>query len=306
MKKFMLVLAVLLVAQTVRACDVCGCAGASGTYFPGTMNLESQFGLSYQYLAFRSRHLPSILQGQLGEERISSEQFHLLNFGTRYRFLPKWQAVVQVPYQVVFKSDQGVNTHISGMADIQLGLARQFSFDSLRGLDQWIWSAEYDLKLPTGAYTRQDLSEQVSRFMFPGTGSFDHFFRLSSQLKRKNWILSFGGLFRLNGEGPDQLNWGNRLQAQLELGHINKLKNKHELYFSLGYVYEHSSSDIQKGVELPFSSYAIGQAKSSIQWRKSSWAVSGICYFPVHGGLAEGRVTMTQRFQIQLIYFPKF
>ncbi|HCS21644.1 MAG TPA: hypothetical protein DIW47_13985 [Bacteroidetes bacterium] len=306
MKKFMLILAVLLTAQSGRACDVCGCAGASGTYFPGTMNGESQFGLSYQYLAFKSRHLPSILQGQLGEERISSEKFHLMNLGVRYRFLPNWQAIVQAPYQVVLKSDQGIHTRISGMADIQLGLARQVSFDSLKGLDRWIWVAEYDLKLPTGTYTTQDLSEQVSRFMFPGTGSFDHFFRLSSQLKRKNWLLSFGGLFRLNGEGPDQLNWGNRLQAQSELGRSIKLKNKHELFFSMGYVYEHSRSDFQKGVELPFSSYSIGQAKLSIQWRKASWAAAGIVYLPVHGGLAEGRVTMTQRFQIQLIYFPKF
>lgn len=299
-------LAVLLVALPGHACDVCGGAGASGAYFPGTMNRESQFGLAYHYMAFRSRHLPSILQGQQGEERISSERFHMINLGLRYSFLPKWQAVVQVPYQSVQKTDRGIQTNINGLADMQLGAARYFSFDSIKGMDAWMIVAEYDLKLPTGAYNVSDLSEQVSRFMFPGTGSLDHFFRLSTQFQRKNWMLSLGGLFRLNGMGPDQLNWGNRLQGQLELGRIKKLKKRHELYFSLGYMYEHSQSDLQKGAELPFSSYSFAQAKASLQWRRASWAAAGSVYIPVHGSLADGRVNMTTRFQIQLIYFPKF
>lgn len=306
MKNSLLAFLALFLAQTGLACDICGSAGMAAALFPGSLNPESQLNAGYQYLGFTSRHLPSILQGQQGEERMSSEQFHLANLGIRYSFLSKWQAVAQVPYQSLHKLDQGVSTQKQGLADIQLGLARYFRFDSVGAITSWTWVAEYDLKLPTGQYDANALSEQVSRFMFPGTGSVDHFFRLSSQMTMENWMLSFGGVFRLNGMGQEALNWGNRAQAQGEFGRIFRTKKKHEFFVSAGYVLEQAQADFQNGQELPFSSYTLGQAKASMQWRKASLAAGASYFIPVNGSLAEGRVTMTNRFQFQVTYYPKF
>lgn len=83
----------LFLALSSQACDVCGCASSSAL-FPGTINRESQISLGYQLLHFSSKHLPSILQGQQGIEKISHEYFQVYSLGARYSFHPKWQGVL--------------------------------------------------------------------------------------------------------------------------------------------------------------------------------------------------------------------
>jgi|GEM_PF-2491026 len=306
MKKISLLLLSVLAVRAAVACDICGCASASGALFPGTINRQSQFSLGYHYLNFTSKHLPSILQGQQGVERSSQEQFQLLSFGARYSFHPKWQAVLQLPAQFVQKKDAGVTTQTQGLGDMQLGIARYFSGDSLGVFDSWTLMAEYDIKLPSGQFDGGSISEQTSRYMLPGSGSVDHFFRVHGQSTIKNWMFSLGALYRLNGNGPNNLNWGNRSQVYGEIGKLFFTKSMHQWYTSIGYAYEHASADYQHGQELPFSTYGIGQMKGSVQWRKNQWAAAGMYFLPIHGSMADGRVQIKQRFQVQITFYPKF
>ena len=293
-----------IMALSSQACDVCGCASSSAL-FPGTLNRESQISLGYQLLHLSSKHLPSILQGQQGIEKISHEYFQVYSLGARYSFHPKWQAVMQVPYQHVLKREEEVLTQTSGLADMQLGIARFFSGDSLGLFRSWDIMTEYAVELPTGRFDNSAISEQTSRYMFPGSGSVDHLFRVNIQASTQRWIYRLGSLYRLNGEGPDQLSWGNRFQLSAEAGRFFETDKMHQWYTSLGYQFEHASADFQSQVKLPFSGYDLGLLKASIQWRKNQFAIAALAFLPVHGKMAEGRVNIHQFAQFHLSYYPK-
>ncbi len=305
MKKIFFVLAAFVWVLPTQACDVCGCASSMAS-FPGTLNRQSQFSLGYQYLHFSSQHLPSILQGQAGIERKSQEYFQVVSANARYSFHPKWQAVLQVPVQFVSKQDGAIHTQSQGLADAQLGIARYFSGDSLGVLKSWTIMTEYDIELPTGRFSHADISEQTSRYMLPGSGSIDHIFRINMQGSSMHWIYRIGMMYRLNGMGPDNLAWGDRTQVFAEAGRLFETKKMHQWYASLGYMFEHASSDYQNNLKLPFSGYGLGQLKASVQWRKNQFAVAALAFLPVHGKMAEGRVKIHQSLQFQLSYYPKF
>ncbi len=294
-----------IMALSSQACDVCGCASSSAL-FPGTLNRESQISLGYQFMHLSSRHLPSILQGQQGVERKSQEYFQTYSLGTRISFHPKWQAVVQLPYQYVNKQDGDVRTENQGLADVQLGLARYFSGDSLGIFSSWTMLAEYDIELPSGRFDHAAISEQTSRYMLPGSGSVDHLFRLHAQASTERWIYRLGMAYRLNGMGPDGLDWGDRVQVSGEVGRLFETKKMHQWYASLGYQFEHAFGDYQNQFILPFSGYDLGLLKASIQWRKNQLALAALAFLPVHGTMAEGRVKIHQFVQFQFSYYPKF
>ena len=306
MKKIIFGLLALLAAQAGYSCDVCGSANASAAFFPGTLNLESQFGLSYHSLRFRSTHLPSIKPGETGLERKSTEQFHMAMLGGRYNINSRWQAVMQLPYQMVFKQDNGVNTQSHGFGDLQLGAARYFYNDSADGDIEWLGMLEYNLKLPTGRFEENQINDQVSRYMLPGTGSVDHFFRGSLQAQYDKWVMAAMGFYRVNGFSKSGLNWGDRMSISMDFGRLFFPRKTHKIYTSVGYLYEHAFPDRQHGENLNFSRFSLGLIKASAHWRKDNWALAGIYFLPVHGVLADNRVELLTRFQLQVTYYPNF
>lgn len=306
MKKILFVLAGLLALQSAQACDICGCAGASAANFPGNFNRENQLGWMYHFLAYQSRHLPSIQAGQVGVEKTTQEFFHLSAFTAGIRVAKNWQANAVIPVQYVVKEEEGARSHVFGLSDMQVGITRFFEVDSVAKDQRLLASASYAVKLPTGLYNPDMVDETVSRFMIPGTGSFDHFFRGNVQYSIRKWSLTLGGLYRLNGSTKEDLNWGNRFQLQGDVGRVFELPKMNELFASLGYLYEKGFADDQNGESLPFSEYATGQLKTAVQWRKNRMA-GGLLYFiPVAGEIADGRVKIQSRFQIQLTYYPNF
>src|SRR5690606_14673712 len=116
-------------------------------------------------------------------------------------------------------------------------------------------------------------NENTSRYMMPGTGSYDHMFRGIAQWEQRRWQFTGSGLFRLNGNGPDGLDWGNRWQAMAEAGR-KFMSEKHNFYASLAYMLEGSNPDLQRNLELPFSGYTIGQLRATAMWRKGRVGIS--------------------------------
>ncbi|MBI1221932.1 MAG: hypothetical protein GC180_04940 [Bacteroidetes bacterium] len=306
MKKILVVLAGLLAMYPAQACDVCGCSSASAANFPGNFNRENQLGWLYQFMAFQSLHLPSVQNGQVGYQMRSQEYFQVSAFTAGIRIIKNWQANVAIPLQYVSKTEESVQSHIFGMSDMQMGVTRFFEMDSIYKNHRLLMSASYALKLPTGKYHSDMISESVSRYMIPGTGSFDHFFRVNAQYIIKSWSVSLRGLYRVNGSTRDGLNWGNRVQLQGDFGKVISLKKMNDLYVSLGYLYEKGYRDFQNQEELEFSAYSTGQMKAGMQWRKNRLAAGAMYFLPVNGKIANGRVHIQSRFQFQLTYYPKF
>ena len=302
MKKLWIVLA-LLSSGRAMACDVCGCTGAAAMSFPGGFIRESQVGLAWQHVRFDSRHLPSILKGSEGVERVSTERFQLLMLQSRIRISNRFQLLGNIPVQFVDKQDEGKRTRINGLGDAQLGVSWQYSPDSVFPGSGWLLQAEYLLKVPTGEYRQELISEQVSRYMLPGTGSYDHFFRVGLQKQVNRWIFRGNYLYRLNGATHDGLQWGDRMQLLTDAGYVLGNMEGHRLLLNAGWLMEWGMPDRQNGQELPFSRYAFGQLQSAVLWRYGSWSAGLTCFVPVNGQLADGRVSVSRRFQIQTVFF---
>ncbi|TNE80011.1 MAG: hypothetical protein EP332_08940 [Bacteroidetes bacterium] len=296
-KTALLLLSLFIGAQYSSACDICGC----GTlYTPGNSAYrasQNSISLFWDHTDFRSEHLPSILKGQEGISEQSSETFNRLRLMGQWRIYKQLQVSASVPYQLTNKQGSAQD-QISGLGDISLGLSYPLWSDSIGSFAQLL-KLNVQTKMPNGRYQPELISESISRYMFTGTGSWDHSINLSWAWMKKNWSFAWQGYFALNGIAKDGLDWGDAMGQSVELWYF-KTKNKLKYGFSAGMSQDYRYQDRLQGQPLQYSGYSLYSIVPAAAAVWDRWVLEGRIWMPLAQDIAQGQVHMNQRFQLKL------
>jgi hypothetical protein len=111
-KKIMIYASILLYNYTVKACDICGCAGGGSTLGLLPQIQKNYIGLRYSHQKFKTHH----------DNESSSETMDLTELWAQYFIHPKVQLGIVVPYALKTQSIENQKTTINGLGDISITL----------------------------------------------------------------------------------------------------------------------------------------------------------------------------------------
>lgn len=239
-------IAILPLSTTVWAASCCGGGSASSLLLPKFSRAISDASLDFeQYNGFWNRegeYTPNPPGSDLNQYR--------LNLGYAYRFAPRWQGSITVPYVWNQNHYAGLKSSTSGVGDATLSLWYE-NFDGIRCV--WKVRSIEDLKpatyfgatltIPTGISPYDDVSNS---FGITGRG----FYRLDGNILLDKTIypwnasltMSYGTYFQrpVNREygnyiEPYRKRFGNRLLITISGGYTQFLESMNTITYTLAW-----------------------------------------------------------------------
>lgn len=296
-KIFLLTVLCIFIAESLSACDVCGCS--TGNYFIGPF---PQFNKHFVGMRYSFRSFNTVLNSDNTQFSKDYYQTTELLLGTQIG--RKWQLLMFVPFNVNRSvSDDGIKQN-NGLSDITLmGNYNLFNKIKLAGdteaVQHQLWIGG-GIKLPTG-YFLPDTSDLIpSANSQPGTGSFDFLLISSYALKIKNWGFTSNATYKIN-QAASHFKFGNRFAAT---AFISRSFHYKAITFNpnVGLLYENLGVNTLNNEEIDGSGGSALLSAVGIEMRIKSIAIGGNIQLPLITNLSEGQTNIKSRGMIQLSY----
>lgn len=155
------------------ACDVCGGSLSGNQWGVLPQFKRSSFGLRYAGQQFKTQH------SLLYKENFSTERMQSLELSYRAYLAPRWQLMARLPLQYNQQTNNfaGTHTQLFGLGDATLSanfVLLNNTTDTTQHRFKQLLSINGGLKLPTGAFQRQDSSGTlINPYLQIGSGSLD-------------------------------------------------------------------------------------------------------------------------------------
>lgn len=242
MKKiFNIILIIFVTTQVSLACDVCGC-GVGTTSFGIMPNIQGHFiGLKAQYGSFTSQHPPLFSDSEpiYGQESIFN-----LSLWSRIAATERLHFYVDLPYQSIQNTENGITNIYSGMGDISL-MANYFVFaygDPLEGGLLQSLQVGSGVKLPTGRKSIEESDGYIIRSVQPGLGAYAVPVNAIYTIRKGSYGLHLESNYQHYFPTDDDYQFGDRFQqsinAFMEIDHATL-----SMLPSVGISYSHASAD---------------------------------------------------------------
>lgn len=212
MRKYIVLLALALAFNNVKACDICGCSSHGTTLglLPGARN--HFVGIRYNLNHFLGVHPPI---GSDPGGKLSSDYFHSTEIWGRYSPIKRLQLYAFIPFKYSIQNEEGVKRHSYGVGDISLlvsGVILQSNDSIRRGKMKHTWIIGLGVKAPTGSSRRidQELGVVLPN-MQPGTGSWDFSIVSNYKFMHHYWGLNVNASYRYNLPNKYRYQFGSRL-----------------------------------------------------------------------------------------------
>lgn len=287
-------------AETM-ACDICGC-GAGNSYIGIIPDFAKRMaGLRYRYNAMLS-HV-----GVDGTTTYltTKENYQIVDLWGALKIGKKFKLMFTLPVNFNERENQGVVRHKSGIGDASIfGFYKLMETENKIGrklLEQTVWIGG-GIKLPTGKYNPQDKSsgsENANLFQL-GTGSVDYNLALSYTAKIKNIGLNVSGIYKINSENKYHYTYGNKISFTSQLFYKKALNNSFAVAPNLGFQYEYSYLDKDKGLKTPVSGGNLSLATFGFEISKGKVAMGANYQTPLAQNMALGIVKAKDRFMVHL------
>ena len=296
MRNILLVLILLIGTIKANACDVCGCA-------INTSGNEVIPGVFQNYIGIRSnvRHFESLHYGLLGGTTRSSEWFHTTEIFGRYSPHRRVQLIGFLPYNAVFKHEEGEWNIAEGLGDARLK-ANLLLIDHKDSIKDELLSVFFGnmIKAPSGRYDfKGDESQAFRRSMLPGTGTWDYTSSLDFIYRKKNVGGIVSAAYSIRGKNDLNYDFGNVISGQASL--FYRLQGKARTFlFETGVMY----TNLQADYDLRFNEeqiYTSGEMISpmiKITTVGEKWSLFALANHALYQDLGKGRVK--QFFQIDI------
>ncbi len=283
------------------ACDICGC-GAGNSYIGIIPDFAKRMaGLRYRYNAMLS-HV-----GVDGTTTYltTKENYQILDLWGAVKLGPKFKLMFTLPLNFNERENQGIVRHKSGIGDASVfGYFKLLENQSKIGrklFEQTIWVGG-GIKLPTGKYNPQDKSsgsENANLFQL-GTGSVDYNLALSYTAKIKDIGLNVSGIYKINSENKYQYKYGNKISLASQIFYKKTLNNSFTIAPNLGFQYEYSCRDKDKGLKTPVSGGNLSLGTVGFEITKGKVAMGANYQMPMAQDMALGIVKAKDRFMVHL------
>lgn len=302
MKKMLFVcISLLLIAQDMKACEICGCG--VGNFYMGLLpNFKTKFiGFRYGFLNYRSVMASDKTQ-------FSNDSYQTMEIWSGWNIGKRWQVLGFVPYHLNRKvSDDGV-TEINGMGDISV-LANYQLFHTRKihqrnkTIEQQLWLGG-GVKLPTGKYqiNLADTSTHIGDVNAQtGTGSTNFLFNTMYSLQINQWGWNTSLTYQLNTKNKDQYQFGNRFTIN-SIGYYRFRVAGMGISPNLGVLYEHSASNRLDGIRQDLTGGFVWNASMGVECNFNKMAIGINTQLPVKQQFAEGQTRSQWRGLVHLSF----
>jgi hypothetical protein len=285
----------------IIACDICGC-GAGNSYIGIIPDFAKRMaGLRYRYNAMLS-HV-----GVDGTTTYltTKENYQIVDVWGAIKLGTKFKLMFTLPVNFNERENQGIVRHKSGIGDASVfGYFKLLETENKLGknlLEQTIWVGA-GIKLPTGKYNPQDKSSVIdnANLFQLGTGSVDYNFALSYTAKINSVGLNVSGIYKLNTENRYHYKYGNKISLASQVFYKKTLNNSFTIAPNLGFQYEYSCRDTDKGLKAPVSGGNLSLGTVGFEITKGKVAMGANYQMPMAQDMALGIVKAKDRFMVHL------
>lgn len=296
MRNILLALFLLTVTVKANACDVCGCA-------INTSGNEVIPGVFQNYVGLRSnvRHFESIHFGLLGGTTLSKEWFHTTEFYGRHSPHRRIQLIGFLPYNAVFKKEEGEWNIAQGLGDARLK-ANILIIDHKDSIKDELLSVFLGnmIKAPSGRYDfKGDESNAFRRSMLPGTGTWDYTTSLDFIYRKNNIGGIISAAYSIRGKNDLNYDFGNVISSQASIFYRKQGKERTFL-FETGVMYTHLQADydLRFNEEQIYTSGEMLSPMIKLTTVGEKWSFFALANHALYQNLGKGRVK--QFFQVDL------
>lgn len=296
--KFILLTALcIFVAESLSACDICGCS--TGNYFIGPF---PQFSKHFIGMRYSFRNFNTVLKSD--NKQFSKDYYQTTELLLGTRVGRKWQLLMFIPFNVNRSvSDDGIKQN-KGLSDVTLmGSYNLLNKIKLTGdteaVQHQLWIGG-GIKLPTGKFS-PDTSDLISSANSqPGTGSFDFLLITSYALKMKNWTFTSNATYKIN-QRAHNFKFGNRFAAT---AFISRSFHYKTITFNpnIGLLYENLGVNKINNEKIKDSGGSALLSAAGIEMRFKSIAIGCNIQLPLISDLSSGQTNAKIRGMFQLSY----
>ncbi len=294
MKKYLIATAMsLLVLNTVRACEICGCG--LGNYYIGMLPQFSHkfFGIRYQV-----RNFHTIIADD--PTQFSRDYYKTIELWAGWNIGKKWQVLALLPYNYIHQvSDDGV-TNNQGIGDIAV-MANYKIFDKTtitrndNSFAQQLWVGA-GIKLPTGKFNVDATDPALVAVANTQTGTASTDFMLNTMYNiRINKVgINSSASYKINTTNKDKYSFGNKFSANSFVYYAIK-KGNIGITPNLGINYETTAvNTLQKITVLQTGGHLLATtAGAELSFKK--FTVGANMQLPISQNFANGQTEMKMK-----------
>lgn len=287
----------LMVNQTVMACDACGCSN-SGSYF-GLMpqSHKSLVGVRYQSLNFVTHPDSHVLR--------TEENFHITELYGRFFPIKRIQVMAFVPYRFAKQVTTSETKKQNGIGDATI-LTNYNVFNTFMDTEK-VRSFNHTLlvgggiKLPTGKfqYDESNPADVANPNFQSGTGSTDFILNVFYTLNKDQWGLSTNFSRKFNTENAENYKFGDQVYGTVDI-YRSFQAGKLTITPSVGVYGENGEKGQQNGKEVLETGGYLVNATAGLTLFTERWTLGINVQTPVAQNLSAGFVQARNRGLIQL------
>lgn len=304
MKKFILPIIITIISfQNLQACDICGC-GVGSNYIGILPDFTKKIaGFRYRYNSMLTHIGVGGIQSYLSKE----EFYRTLELYGGWNIGKKFRVMAAIPYSFNQSNNQGITREKNGLGDIsftgfyQLVNSKKILRNKLLVQSLFIGAG---IKLPTGKYNpadKQSTNQNANLFQL-GTASLDYSMNAMYDIRLQDIGLNVNASYKLNTANRYNYSYGNKLSTTAQLYYKYRIKNRLLLAPNAGFLFEHSSTDIDNHFKVDMSGGNISCLSLGMEAGVKKVAIGFNWQTPISQNLANGFVKANNRAMLHVSF----
>ncbi len=226
MRKALLLILVLHIAVSIKACDVCS-SSSGGSYYGILPQFQKHFiGVRWTGSSSTANHIPSYIADEIYKSA-TKLSLHSIELWGRFYVAKRVQIFAFVPFNVFRENENTVISRVYGLGDATLmsNYAVINTGDSLMKKVKHTLLLGGGIKFPTGKFKSIDDGSVANPNIQTGTGSFDFIVNGVYTMRYKKIGLNTEASYRINTTNHDNYRFGNRFNLSMKAFLWLKAKN---------------------------------------------------------------------------------
>ncbi|MCH5598191.1 transporter family protein [Niabella ginsengisoli] len=306
MKKYIIILIVIISPLLSIACDICGCGGGNN-YIGILPDFHKHIvGIRYRYNAMLSH----VGVGGATSYLTTKERYNITEAWGGWNISDRVRVMAVVPYSFNEKINQGNKQSKDGIGDISLSGFYELlnnrntisgKNDNPKLLVQSLWLGG-GVKLATGKYNPSDKANagQSTNLFQLGTGSYDFNLNAMYDIRLQDAGINLNSNYKINTANKFDYRYGNKLSLNSQAYYKFRTKSNIMIAPNAGIQYENSKTDMDENINVTVSGGRLLSGTIGLETGIGKFAIGANYQTPLSQNLANGIVKSEDRFMVHI------
>ncbi|MEO8583727.1 MAG: transporter [Flavitalea sp.] len=300
MKKYLVILAVMMAPFCSMACDICGC-GVGNSYLGILPDFNKRIiGLRYRYNSIFTH----VGIGGATTYLTTNELYRTVEVWGGWNITKNFRVMAAVPYSFNEKLNQGTSQTKNGISDINVSglyqlINSQKTVINSKMLIQTLWVGG-GIKLPTGKYNPKDKSssnDNANLFQL-GTGSVDFSVNAMYDIRLQDAGINLAASYKMNTTNKYNYSYGNKISSNAQAYYKFRIKNVVTVAPNAGVQFENSQRDVDTHLSVDISGGRLLLGTIGLETTFKNISIGANWQTPMSQNLANGIVKANDRMMI--------